>query len=704
MTENRYRPSSPQGRRYADPRASTGMVYSTSFDPRYYSQPRSAVDTLPAARHGNVYTTHGAARKTYLDETHPGAASTIRTEYTVRPRNNSMIGSEKRRPVSAFIDRTPSPPRVRPAIVTTSARDDPRSPVVTPASERYLVPAASHSRRHHRQSSATRAEQDLLRPARGYRQPEYHRRGGYNAPLQDEDFSYTTPSEHFLQESSRPPQRTGSYSRRERPTSVLGLPEYRVPTRRDGPPLSSARALDRIERPDPYRSSGPRLRDYEEPPVDVVTRHRSMRAPVVHQHREDGYAPAREERDPRLAPKRHDRLDDDERALKAKYRDDREREPARAPPRETERVRDRDRDREKDRDRDGDRDRLRGIDRNIRGADDRRQQPRSREDSPEHPGSRKGLAAAAGLAAAGALAGAAVKGSKSGQNGSESDDHKDRLHRRRRRHHANDDTSPDDLAGRVERNLTLNNGDRTSHDRRREDGRGGDAESGREDHSEQRKRHRRRHRDRTHRGDESDTTDDSGGREHPARPKDTDRDADLREPHRSRHDRAPSRDATRDAPSVLDQQAVPPGEDEDGRPRRVQLVEPTEKKEDFKPKGILKPPREVPFPEDPHPEREGVAPLKDAHKDGIPPNARWTKISRALVNPEALEKSHERFEERDDYVIVLRVVSREEIMKLAEKTKEIRGNCPLRHECSEVDHQAPRHSVSALSCGVHNPC
>ena len=119
-----------------------------------------------------------------------------------------------------------------------------------------------------------------------------------------------------------------------------------------------------------------------------------------------------------------------------------------------------------------------------------------------------------------------------------------------------------------------------------------------------------------------------------------------------------------------------PGEDEDDRPRRVQLVEPVDKKEEVKPRGILKPPRAVPFPEDPHPEREGVAPLKDATKDGIPPNARWTKISRALVNPEALEKLHERFEERDDYVIVLRVVTREEITKLAEKTKEIRGNVP----------------------------
>jgi len=105
----------------------------------------------------------------------------------------------------------------------------------------------------------------------------------------------------------------------------------------------------------------------------------------------------------------------------------------------------------------------------------------------------------------------------------------------------------------------------------------------------------------------------------------------------------------------------------------VQLVEPIEKRDDVKPRGILKPQRTTPFPEDPNPTREGVAPLKDAGKQGIPPGARWTKISRMLVNPEALERSQERFEERDDYVIVLRVVTREEIAKFAEKTQEIRA-------------------------------
>ncbi|CRG87723.1 hypothetical protein PISL3812_04743 [Talaromyces islandicus] len=111
------------------------------------------------------------------------------------------------------------------------------------------------------------------------------------------------------------------------------------------------------------------------------------------------------------------------------------------------------------------------------------------------------------------------------------------------------------------------------------------------------------------------------------------------------------------------------GED---RPRKPVTVEPPIAKEpEVPPKSILKAPREK-FPEDENPIREGVAPLKDAHKKGIPPGARWTKIDRRLVNPEALNVGHERFEERSDYVIVLRVLTKEEIQAYAVKTQEIR--------------------------------
>ncbi|KAJ9606034.1 hypothetical protein H2200_009883 [Cladophialophora chaetospira] len=89
------------------------------------------------------------------------------------------------------------------------------------------------------------------------------------------------------------------------------------------------------------------------------------------------------------------------------------------------------------------------------------------------------------------------------------------------------------------------------------------------------------------------------------------------------------------------------------------------------PKGILKRPRDQ-FPEEANPVREGVAPLKAIRNEGIPSGARWTKISRQLVNPEALDRNSLRYEERDDHVVVLSVLSREDIMRLAELTKKIR--------------------------------
>jgi hypothetical protein len=111
--------------------------------------------------------------------------------------------------------------------------------------------------------------------------------------------------------------------------------------------------------------------------------------------------------------------------------------------------------------------------------------------------------------------------------------------------------------------------------------------------------------------------------------------------------------------------------------RQLRVVSPPREKSEVKPaKGILRAPREK-FPEDPAPLREGVAPLKDAKKDGIPPDARWTKISRRLVNPEALSLGKERYEAREDFVIVLRVLSKDEVQGYAEVTQKIRGLSPF---------------------------
>ncbi|PGH09958.1 hypothetical protein GX51_00224 [Blastomyces parvus] len=104
------------------------------------------------------------------------------------------------------------------------------------------------------------------------------------------------------------------------------------------------------------------------------------------------------------------------------------------------------------------------------------------------------------------------------------------------------------------------------------------------------------------------------------------------------------------------------------KPYHMELSRPKEPEQP--PKGILKPPRDK-FPEDRTAVREGVAPLKDATKKGIPKGARWTKVDRKLVTRAALEG--ERFEERPDYIIVLRVLTLEEIEEFAKKSAEIRA-------------------------------
>ncbi|KAH0556108.1 hypothetical protein GP486_005953 [Trichoglossum hirsutum] len=57
---------------------------------------------------------------------------------------------------------------------------------------------------------------------------------------------------------------------------------------------------------------------------------------------------------------------------------------------------------------------------------------------------------------------------------------------------------------------------------------------------------------------------------------------------------------------------------------------------------------------------------------GIPKDARWTKINRKLVNPEALD-GKERYEATGRHVIVLRVLTPDEIDMYAERTRRIRG-------------------------------
>lgn len=187
------------------------------------------------------------------------------------------------------------------------------------------------------------------------------------------------------------------------------------------------------------------------------------------------------------------------------------------------------------------------------------------------------------------------------------------------------------------------------------------------EHDRERRRHERELRHSRH-------EDTSSRHRDPERYRPTDRDSDsdraddskAMAPYKGPHD------------SVLDGsqggEISSPGDGE--RENRVRIVEPPKEKE--KPKGILRKPTDK-FPEDPNPVREGVTIHKDSKDKApdIPKDARWTKIDRRIVNPEALDEAKERYEERQDFVIVLRPISREEIQKLADRTKEIRGTDPL---------------------------
>ncbi|KAJ6779374.1 hypothetical protein PWT90_07937 [Aphanocladium album] len=122
--------------------------------------------------------------------------------------------------------------------------------------------------------------------------------------------------------------------------------------------------------------------------------------------------------------------------------------------------------------------------------------------------------------------------------------------------------------------------------------------------------------------------------------------------------------------------------------KHARVVSPPRDRRDEKPlRGILKQPS-ARFPEEVNPIREGVAPHKEDKKlKEVPPGARWTKINRKVVNPEALTIGKERFEERDDFVIVLRVLSKEEIQAYAAATQVLRER---RRNREDLDRDAER--------------
>lgn len=651
----------------------------------------STAATSTSSRHNSLaYDAQPVKKSFHHDPTNPGAATT-RTEYVVRPRRDS----DTRRPLSV-VAKNVSPTRdyvesPHDMVIYKQPRDD--------ASPRLLQPHSRGSAHHQRHNSATRAEIDRTFKAAGAPRVdrEYHNRGPYIQKVADSRlpassrhveqpaYEYTGPREQFDRDY---PVRTRreSLSRRERPTSAIGTKFEPAPSRRDtAPPPAASRALQRIEQDDRrtgFESDPDRSRDHRRS-------RQSLKGAVVHQ-REDGYSSARDEYDLRRQTGRpynddaaisgsknvyHDaNMDRDrDRARRERYREEER-------PRERERDKDRDREREKperrtertgEREYQREREKPRPRDYEAIEEDDhrsgrRRRDPREkRDESPD----RSKLGALATAAIGGLTATGIANFGKSRKDGdvSDSDSKKER---RRRRHRSQDRKEAD----RPEDENTEDRR-RRRRERRTEKADSSGSDTPDEDTSQRRPHSRTRNRREAQDGYGSEREKRATQNPEPERRREREVEPDVvrGEPPREFLDRSQQA-----SPVDHEGRALSPGEEGNGRPRRVSIVEPLkDKKEDLRPRGILKPPRMDPFPEDPNPTREGVAPLKQAGKDGIPSGARWTKVSRILVNPEALEKAQERFEERDDYVIVLRVLTREEIQKLAELTRGIRGNHTL---------------------------
>lgn len=716
MTAPRTRAISPSGapRIYLDtPRASTGTVLASTYDTRYDTrQPvRSSFSAIPSSastssgRSNSVYDTQ-PVKKTYVVDPSHGTVS--RTQYAVRPRRESLT-SDSRRPLSVKTNASPTRPEFTDsprdlAAYSSKPRDD-------GTSSRHLQPTTQprSSQHHQRHNSATRAEASRYFGVAAAPRVEraYHSRGPYvekvadsrPAPRRVEEpaIEYTGPREQFARDyPEKPRARRESLTRRERPNSAMATNFDEVPFRRETlpPPPSASRQFERIERDD--RNSG-----FESDPDksrDSRLSRRLSKGPVVHQ-REDGYSSAREEYDPRRASRRP--YDDEVAVAGTKYRDvarepdrdrdrDRERERERTrrefddrlPERDREKERrerriEKPRDRDYERDDDREREKRRPRDYEVIEDDDVPRRPRRREPREERdpsPDRSNNILKTIGTAAVGGLAAAGLANRKSAKDDEGSDSDSKRERRRRRRRERGDeerrDEDPEARRRRRERRAQKENKDESS---------GSDTPD---------EAARRRPQSRTRRrGDDQEGYGSDRERARLALPAPEPERRASREPDPMAVRGVPTADFLPDrirqeSPTNSEGRTVSPGEGEDGRPRKVSIVEPGRgvNRAQSRPRGILKPPRAVPFPEDPNPSREGVAPLKQAGKDGVPAGARWTKVSRILVNPEALEQMHERFEERDDYVIVLRVLTREEIEKMAEKTRKIRGKHSSRYE------------------------
>ncbi len=694
--DSRYggRPLSPGGRRISQPtRSSTGtLVYPSSYDP-YRGPTQSSRELNSGPRTSAERTITPRVVPHYRPDSPPTRKS--RDDYVVRPRRLTLDpgSAVTRTPLGSIAPSSPS--RSRPII--TTAIDRPPSPLTKSSRARkdedyYIQPASTSSRREHRRyntidgvdmSRLMIADKDARdRPERGgYRSSGVGGgRSGYNLnqplvrPATEIDYEYTDRREQMYRDTApRPrPRPADDYNggRRERPTSMTGLEGY-MPSRthpnRDAGPPPSTRGFGGVARSGSLRNDH-RARD-ELVPRDYArdeynAQHRNLSRPQVALHHpvQDIRTPypddVSDHHESRHHRPRKSTLDDgrSEPRLKDPYDDQYDRSSD---------------DRSRSHHERGHHRRHDDEDRDRRPRDD---PPRDTRDHRDGGGSNGLLigAGAAGLAAATA----ATEAARHKHHNKEPRDRDRERDKDRDRERDRNRDYPTEKA-RADR-------DRVPTARDTLDSNSHSTEASDEERRERRRRRRER-RDREDREAKEAAAEDARRRAAEMAPPidhalkeqgsyerssqagshDSEEQKQLARRRRHHHSRSPGGDSYSDESSS-------DSEIENNRQRQVRVVTPTdEKPEPPVVKSILRPPREK-FPEDPAPVREGVAPLKDAGKKGIPPNARWTKIDRKMVNPEALEQGNERYEERVDYVIVLRVLTKEEIQEYAAKTQEIR--------------------------------
>lgn len=725
MSHNR--PPSPGSRRIVQPgRTSAGSFFTPSYldyapsvraRPEYVSLPRTSGERVdvPRAAPTRVRSPPRRARD---------------DDFAVRPRRISLDPGDplSRRPLSIMPPRSPN--KVARPIITKDL-DRPSDPLSKTSKlsgggvqevASYIIPAASASgRNHHRHSSLTTGDR-LRARSRDPRERTYPGGSSRTTALhsareneRDYNYEYTGPTKEFLRDGPpaplpRPRERKETYNTgRERPASMIvpdrAEPEYRRHAREPGPPPST-RGFDGVGRAESLRQPR-RARD-----DDSDRRERHPRGSLRDEPRDDrGYTELRRSL-PRNSEDDYVPYPEDtsrhHRTRKPTLEDERGegRQRSRKPTLEDERIDSRADPKSRDYDEQyargaEDRRRRHHDDRESTREHDRREEPRDKRDREDDISNKGGLLA--GGATAAVAAGAAGLAAESARRHRQKDsEDKDGLGRSIKDPRA---THLDPGYDRESESTSLSGETRLS---------GGPEDEDREERHHRRRREREREereyreaRDQDRRQKEGTLESTSlegasgpqnlprdlatpamippsdaevaGLREQTSYERRPDTDPSPREHRRRRPRRHHSR--TRDEDSYSSRTSSSSEDSDDGHghisrePPRV--VTPSNEMANAKPslpppppKGILKKAKDK-FPEPPNPVREGVAPL-DAAKKGIPPEARWTRINRRLVNPEALEQEGVRFEEYPDYVIVLKVLNQEEISKYAQKTHEIR--------------------------------